>query len=102
MTSTYTRDASLSGQVAGTPEDVFPEVPYSSIEERFITNPNASGSIWIRFCDLGSSAPATVAEANGAGSIEIPAGGQGWSGPVCNRISVVCAGAATLVTAGER
>ena len=100
MPSSFIRDFSNGALVAATPVDLFPEVDYGSIEERFITNPNASGSLWFRFCDEGDVAQ--TASANGAGSIEIPAGAAGWAGSICNRISVVAAGAATKVTAGER
>lgn len=90
--SSEPRDHSIAN-ASGASQNLFPSVPYASITERFIFNPNASGDIWVNiFGD--------AAAANTAGSFSI-APGQGWSGAVTGEINVVAALNADI-TAGER
>lgn len=86
------RDHSIAS-MSGASETVFEETSFSGIQERFIYNPNATGSVWINL--FGG-----VAAANAAGSMELPPG-TGWSGKATNEINAIGTASAKL-TAGER
>lgn len=82
--------------LSGSSQQLFPDVPAptaGSFQERWVSNPNAANSIWINLFGA-------AAVANGAGSMEIKAGGF-WSGAVSSQINVIGT-AADKVTAGQR
>lgn len=83
-------------RVTVTEYQLFPAVTSSEgSQERFITNPNAAGSIWVTFLDT------TPAAINGEGSFEIPPGSS-WVGSVLNQVRCVFTVAAMKITHGER
>jgi hypothetical protein len=78
--------------LTGGQDVVFPEGAYGSLQERFVYNPNAAGSIWIN--PFGG-----VAAANASGCIEIPPG-TGWSAKSTSAINALGT-AGAKITAGE-
>jgi hypothetical protein len=69
-------------------------VPHMGVfQERWVYNPNASGSFWINLAG-------GVAVANGDDCVEIPPG-TGWSGSLQNKITIIGT-AAAKITYGQR
>jgi hypothetical protein len=84
-----------AARVTGQVYVLFGRGEYGAINERFITNPNAAGSIWVTFMD------GVVPAANGEDSFEIPPAGS-WHGSVPNEVRCVFTAAAMAITSGER
>jgi hypothetical protein len=85
---------SLAGAaVTGVSQSLFPAAAYNGFEERWVTNPSATATIWVNL--FGGPAAA-----NAEDNFSIPPGG-GWSGKVSNAVSVLGI-AGQPITAGQR
>lgn len=83
----------FSKDLSGASEQLFPEVLWNTISERFIFNASAGEDLW--FNPFGGEAAFTT-----AGSIKL-APGEGWSGAITSQINVIGT-AGEPVTAGQR
>lgn len=83
----------FDGAISGASEALFPEASYGSIQERFIFNPNLTGSFWLNI--YGGTAAANTADC-----VEIaPGTGMTWS--FINAVTIIGT-AAAAITWGER
>jgi hypothetical protein len=93
MTTAASAYRNNSIDLTGASQQVFADVGYQGIEERFIANPNAANPVWI-------NALGGAAVVNGKGSFLLAAGGY-WATKHTGVVNVIGTNGDKL-TAGER